>query len=177
MQRHSDPPCPALKTEIPSLNKRLRSCHTPSRIRQRYQNCGRAHFTVSKSPTPAWRRFHAREFPVLPIYRNSGRCSDRRGRQLQGCDANLSHPVGGHVNMLGFIAAFLAIANIPIARISVNSIIGRRTRTNPLGNASGGCAASSHPTTPNAFYRSMAPLRLTSVSASIGWERQSIDSR
>ena len=33
--------------------------------------------------------------------------------------------------MLGFIAAFLAIANIPIARISVNSIIGRRIRTNP----------------------------------------------
>jgi len=97
MQRHSDPPCPALKTEIPSLNKRLRSCHTPSRIRQRYQNCRRAYFTVSKSLTPAWRRFRAREFPVLPIYRNSGRCSDRRGRQLRGCDANLSRPVGGHV--------------------------------------------------------------------------------
>ncbi len=49
------------------------------------------------------------------------------------------------------------------------SIIGRRTRTNPLGNSSGECAASSYPTTPNAFYRSMAPLRLTSASAGTGW--------
>src|SRR5262249_30714717 len=50
MQRHSDPPYPALRAEIPSWDKGLCSCHTPSRIRQRYQKWARAQIILQITP-------------------------------------------------------------------------------------------------------------------------------
>jgi hypothetical protein len=48
----------------------------------------------------------ALKLPVLSIWRNSGRCSDQRGRQLRGCDASFSRPVG---DLVGSDAASLVL--------------------------------------------------------------------